>query len=236
VGVRSADPVTGRRHDLVEVIPAGPRAAALVEEARTRLLSQVDEKRQPRTNATVNQLLERHFEMGTWERSTRATSVGYADKHIRPPLIGGAQVGALDAGVFDSFYAELRRCRDHCGRKRYIEHRTPHDHECDDRCRPHECRPLGTSTIRQIHFILSGALKRAVRWGGFARIPSCMPSHRRPRSPSRAPRHRRRPAVSSPRRGRTRSGVRWCGSPSSPASAAASCARCAGVTWTCRPA
>ena len=64
-----ADPVTGRRHDLVEVIPAGPRAATLAEEARTRLLSQVDEKRQPRTNATVNQLLGRHFEMGTWERS-----------------------------------------------------------------------------------------------------------------------------------------------------------------------
>jgi integrase len=119
-----ADPVTGRRHDLVEVIPAGPKAATLAEEARTRLLNQVDEKRQPRTNATVNQLLDRHFELGTWEWSTRATYVGYADKHIRP-LIGGVQVGALDAGVFDSFYAELRRCRDHCGRKRYIDHRTP---------------------------------------------------------------------------------------------------------------
>jgi integrase len=165
-----ADPVTGRRHDLVEVIPAGPRAATLAEEARTRLLNQVDEKRQPRTNATVNQLLERHFELGTWERSTRATYVGYADKHIRP-LIGGVQVGALDAGVFDSFYAELRRCRDHCGRKRYIDHRTPYEHECDGRCRPHECRPLGTSTIRQIHFILSGALKRAVRWGWIGSNP-----------------------------------------------------------------
>jgi integrase len=158
-----ADPVTGRRHDLVEVIPPGPKARRLAEEARTRLLNQVDEKRQPRTNATVNQLLDRHFDMSTWERSTRATYVGYADKHIRP-LIGNVQVGALNAGVFDSFYAELRRCRDHCGRKRYIDHRTSHPHECDERCRRHECRPLGASTIRQIHFILSGALKRAVRW------------------------------------------------------------------------
>src|ERR687896_794308 len=65
-----ADPVTGRRHDLVEVIPAAPRAAALAEEARTRLLSQVDEKRQPRTNATVNQLLERHVEK--WASSAGA--------------------------------------------------------------------------------------------------------------------------------------------------------------------
>jgi integrase len=158
-----ADPVTGRRHDLVEVIPSGPKAAKIAEETRTRLLNQVAEKRQPRTNATVDQLLDRHFEVSSWERTTRVTYVGYADKHIRP-LIGRVQVGALDAGVFDSFYAELRRCRDHCGRKRYVDHRTPQPHECDDRCRAHECRPLGASTIRQVHFILSGALKRAVRW------------------------------------------------------------------------
>ncbi|MCA1673186.1 MAG: hypothetical protein LC799_13645 [Actinobacteria bacterium] len=74
------------------------------------------------------------------------------------------QVGALDADVFDSFYAELRHCRDHCDGWRYTDHRTTWAHECDTRCRPHQCRPLGAATIRQIHFILSGALKRAVRW------------------------------------------------------------------------
>ena len=158
------DPITGRRRDLVEVIPPGPKAARQAEEARTRLLGQVDEQRQPRTSATVNQLLDQHIAMSTWERSTRETYVGYANKHIRP-LIGTVKVGALDARVFDSFQAELRRCRDHCGRKRYVDHRTPHPHECDSRCRMHQCRPLGAATIRQIHFILSGALKRAVRWG-----------------------------------------------------------------------
>lgn len=35
------DPVSGRRHDLVEVIPPGPKAAALAEATRTRLLNQV---------------------------------------------------------------------------------------------------------------------------------------------------------------------------------------------------
>jgi integrase len=44
---------------LVEVIPPGPDAARLAEQARTRLLSQVDEQRNPRTKATVNQLLDR---------------------------------------------------------------------------------------------------------------------------------------------------------------------------------
>jgi integrase len=37
-----ADPVTGKRHTLVEIVPPGPRQAAEAEAARTRLLNQVD--------------------------------------------------------------------------------------------------------------------------------------------------------------------------------------------------
>ncbi len=44
-------------------------------------------------------------------------------------------------------------------------------HECDERCRMHTCRPLSRSTVRQIHVILSGALKRAVRWRWIASNP-----------------------------------------------------------------
>jgi len=157
------DALTGKRNELVEVIPPGPRAAAEAEAARTRLLNQVDERRHPRTAATVDQMLDRHFELAELEPTTRSTYIGYAAKHIRP-LIGREQVGALDADLFDSLYAELRRCRDHCDRKPRTDHRTEREHVCDERCRPHMCRPLGDSTIRQIHFILSGALRRAVRW------------------------------------------------------------------------
>ena len=188
------DPATGRRRDLVETIPPGPKAGRLAEAARTRLLNQVDEQRQPRTNATVNQLLDQHFELSTWERSTRETYAGYATKHIQP-LIGSVQVGALNARTFDSFHAELRRCRDHCGRKRYVDHRTPYPHECDERCRMHRCTPLGVATIRQIHFILSGALKRAVRWGWVtvnpivrAEAPPVPKAKPRPPSPEEAAR------------------------------------------------
>jgi integrase len=64
-----------------------------------RVANQVDERRHPRTAATVDQLLDRHFELVTLERSTLATYQGYvADKHIRP-LIGRVQVGALDADL-----------------------------------------------------------------------------------------------------------------------------------------
>jgi integrase len=157
------DPVTKRRHYLREVVPGGPRAASEAEKVLRRLAGQVDERRHPRTAATVDQLLDRHFDLITVERSTHATYRGYADKHIRP-LIGPVRVKSLDADLFDSFYGELRRCREHCDRTKFIEHRTAGAHVCDARCHAHTCMPLGASTIRQIHFILSGALKRAVRW------------------------------------------------------------------------
>ena len=157
------DPLTKRRHRIREVIAAGPTAAAEAEKALRRLLVQVDEQRSPTTAATVEQLLDRHFELLEVEPSTLATYRSLATTHI-VPLLGKQKVGALRAAVFDSFYAELRRCRAHCDRRPYTEHRTDRAHECDDRCRPHACRPLAKSTIRQIHVILSGALKRAVRW------------------------------------------------------------------------
>ena len=56
------DPVSGKRHYLGEVVPTGPRAKAEAERARTRLLHQVDERRNPKTRATVNQLLDRCLE------------------------------------------------------------------------------------------------------------------------------------------------------------------------------
>lgn len=158
------DPVTKRRHDLVETIPAGPQAEKQAEEARVRLLNQVYERRNPRTKATVNQLLDRYLAEADLEFNTLDVYRGYSEKHLRP-FLGQLKVGSLDAGVMDSLYAELRRCRDHCtNTKGHIDHRTTRKHECDDRCGPHKCRPLAASTIRQIHFILHGALHRAVRW------------------------------------------------------------------------
>jgi hypothetical protein len=144
------DPLTKRRHRIREVIAAGPTAAAEAEKALRRLLVQVDEQRSPTTAATVEQLLDRHFELLEVEPSTLATYRSLATTHI-VPLLGKQKVGALRAAVFDSFYAELRRCRAHCDRRPYTEHRTDRAHECDDRCRPHACGPLAKSTIRQIH-------------------------------------------------------------------------------------
>ena len=151
------DPITGKRYNLSEVIPAGPDAPRRAEKVLNRLVHQVDESRHPKTNATINQLLDRYLEQSTVARNTKSTYRTNIDKHIRP-LIGHLKVGRLDSEIVDSFYAELRRCRAHCTSKRRIDHRMPGPHACDERCRAHECRPLDHATVRKIHNILSGAL------------------------------------------------------------------------------
>ena len=79
------DPVSKKRHYLVDTVPAGPSAGRDAERVRTRLLNQVDERRAPRTSATLDQLLDRYFEVGLdVAPSTRRDYISKANRHIRP--------------------------------------------------------------------------------------------------------------------------------------------------------
>ncbi|WP_028933841.1 tyrosine-type recombinase/integrase [Pseudonocardia spinosispora] len=158
------DPLTGKRNYLTEVIPDSPAALKDAKAARTRLINQVDEQRNPRTKANVNQLMDRYLELLDVDVTTRKGYEGYIRNHVRP-LLGELSVAKLDGEVLDSFYSILRRCRTHCDGRAFMEHSSSDDdHECDDQCRWHTCKPLKASSIRQVHFCLSGALTRAVRW------------------------------------------------------------------------
>lgn len=117
--------MTGRRHYLREVIPPGPTAEAEADKAVRRLAAQVDERRHPRTSATLDQLLDRYLETLDVGRTTHRMYTRYLEKHVRP-FVGRLRAGSVDAEVLDSLYAELRRCRDHCTGKRGVDHRTPH--------------------------------------------------------------------------------------------------------------
>jgi hypothetical protein len=79
------DPVSKKKHYLVETVPSGPAAARDAEKVRTRLLAQVDERRNPRTRATLNQLLDRFLEVVELELTTRRGYVGKLDRHVRGP-------------------------------------------------------------------------------------------------------------------------------------------------------
>jgi integrase len=157
------DSLSGRRLYLAETVKPGPTAKRTAEATRKRLLNEVAERRNPRTKATVDQLLERYLDQFDGAPNTLTLYRGYVRNHISP-FLGHLKVGQVDADILDSFYAELRRCRKHCSGRRQTEHRTPCPHDCDQRCRPHACRPLGRTTVRHMHFILSGAFKKAVRW------------------------------------------------------------------------
>ncbi|MGH3803324.1 MAG: integrase, partial [Pseudonocardiaceae bacterium] len=125
-----------RRHYLTEIIPAGPGADRQARRVRDRLISQVEERRNPRTKATVDQLLERYLDQFDGAASTLTLYRGYIRNHIAP-FLGKTKVGALDADILDSFYAELRRCRDHCSGRPFVQHRTVVEHRCDHRCVQH---------------------------------------------------------------------------------------------------
>src|SRR4051794_3109794 len=76
------DPVTKRRHDLVEVVPAGPKAWDRAEEVRQGFLADIRKRRNPQTAATVDQLLDRYLEQHTGGRRTVEGYRDYIDKHV----------------------------------------------------------------------------------------------------------------------------------------------------------
>jgi integrase len=123
------------------------------------------------------------------EPKTRVGYVGKIDKHIRPTL-GKVAVGRLDAESIESLYAAVRRCKEHCGGRSYIEHRTDVEHVCDEHrgascsppqpatcracaraCCTHACTPLSDGSVRVLHSILKSSLNRAVRWKWIAVNP-----------------------------------------------------------------
>jgi integrase len=100
------DPISHKRHYLTEVIPAGtPKAADEAEKTRIRFINEIDERRNPRTNATVAQLLKRYLDQFDGAPNTINRHRGDVQKHLGP-FLGHIKVGALDADI----EAYSRRC------------------------------------------------------------------------------------------------------------------------------
>jgi hypothetical protein len=156
------DPVTNTARYLRETVHPGPDQKREVERVKAEFVAQVRTQRHPRTDATVQQLIDQHLGDAKLGFKTRINYRSQAEKHIIP-CIGRQKVRAVDARVTDSFYSELRRCRDHCNGRPQVQHRTTQQHDCGERCRPHVCKPLSESSILYIYQILSGAFRRAVR-------------------------------------------------------------------------
>lgn len=150
------DPVGRRQRWLSETVQPGPTAAARAEEVCRRLVERVRRSRCLRTDATLNELLDRHLVLLYCGEHTRESYEYTAARHIRP-LLGHLRLSAVTPEQLDELYAGLLRCREHCslGAKA-----------------GHVCRPLGSATVRKIHYLLGSAFRRAVRWGWIDRNPT----------------------------------------------------------------
>ena len=167
------DPVTGKRHEVTETVSvrgiSEREARREAERVRARLVNQVDERRNPKTGQTMDQLFDRWLEVIDVEQSTRTGYVGKIEKHLRP-TVGKLPVGKVNAEIIESLYVQLRRCREHCRGRAYVEHRTTGEHVCDEhqgpacvpvrpkqcgacrrQCRDHVCTPLSSGSIRVVH-------------------------------------------------------------------------------------
>jgi integrase len=165
------DPLTSRRRNLTETTDSYDQA----EKALSRLHQQLDENRHPKSAITVGEAIEQWLEVADLEETTKDRYEDLIRLYILPTF-GSMQAGRLDAELLERFYARLQKCRDLCSG------RPP---------KGHVCRPLSSSTTRKVHYIVRGALERAVRWrylgvnvAAMAEAPS--PGRTRPDPPSEA--------------------------------------------------
>lgn len=163
------DPVTGKQLILTGSAATEKAAIAL----RNKFRVDVAAHKSARTTGTVGYLLITWLDQHSGDAETVKDYRALADSFIIPAL-GDIRLTRLvqpGPSLIEQFYTELRRCRRRCNEKPFTEHRKncpssdDPDYQCDKRCKPHVCKPLGGSTLRHIHVVLNGALKIAVRWG-----------------------------------------------------------------------
>ncbi|GAA1281132.1 site-specific integrase [Saccharothrix xinjiangensis] len=167
------DPVTGKEVYLTGSVKGTSKAAhKQADKLMTKLLAEVDEQRSTATTVTFSHAIDEWLKNIELEDTTRDGYVGYIERTIRPAL-GTVQLRKMSARALESLYSELRRCRTRCGGKPFVEHKTTAKHDCVKlKCKPHKCRPMASSSVRQIHAIISGVLNAAVRWEWIATNPA----------------------------------------------------------------
>ncbi|MGH4008927.1 MAG: site-specific integrase [Pseudonocardiaceae bacterium] len=159
------DPVTGKPVYLRETVRGTDDAARrMARRTLNRLVAEAEKARRPSSVVSLGHVINEWLRIVEHEDSTRETYLGYIERTITPAL-GSMSIAKLSVRHLETLYAELRRCRVRCDGKPFVEHRADGEHDCAKaKCKPHVCKPMAASTVRQIHSIISGALSAAVRW------------------------------------------------------------------------
>ncbi|HEX4102149.1 MAG TPA: tyrosine-type recombinase/integrase [Pseudonocardiaceae bacterium] len=182
------DPVTGRPVYLRETV-CGTDDAARRTARRTlnRLVAEAEKARRPSSVVSLGHVIDEWLRVVEHEDSTRETYLGYIERTINPAL-GAMSIAKLSVRHLETLYAELRRCRVRCDGKPFIEHKADGEHDCvRAKCKPHGCKPMAASTVRQIHSIISGALSAAVRWDWLESNPARMAQRPKQKPPEPDP-------------------------------------------------
>jgi integrase len=152
-----------------------------------RLVAAAEKARRPSSAVSLSQVIDEWLRVVEHEDSTRETYLGYIERTINPSL-GPMSIAKLSVRHLETLYAELRRCRARCDRKPFIEHKADGEHDCVKvKCKPHVCKPMAASTVRQIHAIISGALSAAVRWDWLESNPARMAQRPKQKPPEPDP-------------------------------------------------
>ncbi len=116
------DPITSRKIYIKETHPT--RVAA--EDAKNRLIAQVESDRVPGQAATVAYLLDRWVEVADHELTTRETNEGYIRRTLKPAL-GEMPLRKLQhrVDILDRLYTHLRRCNALCDGVHSVTTRLP---------------------------------------------------------------------------------------------------------------
>lgn len=144
------DPFTGKRLYLKQTLDTYAEA----EVALTELLYQVDKQKVDKGNLTVMEVLDKHRAVADpkLKRRTKVRRDQLIRDYIEPRFGGTFKAAKLKAEMLENYYALLQTC------KHNAQLRANH------KGNEHKCEPLANSSIRAIHFILTSAFSRAVRW------------------------------------------------------------------------
>ncbi|WP_235022652.1 site-specific integrase [Amycolatopsis alkalitolerans] len=134
--------------------------------------AQIDQQCSPTSSVTLSYAIDERLRTADIEDTTRHRYIGYIERTIRP-AIGTVPVNKLTTRMLETFYGELRRGRARCDGRPFIEHKAEREHDCKNlRCKAHKCIGMASSSVRQIHSIVSGVINAAVRWDWISANPA----------------------------------------------------------------
>jgi len=144
------DPFTGKRLFLKETYDSYDEA----EVGLTELLYKVDKGKVDKGKLTVMDVLDKYRAVvdPKQKRRTKVRRDQLIRDYLQPRFGGDFKAAKVRAEMLENYYALLQVC------KYNAELRVNHT------AKDHTCEPFASSSIRAIHFILTAAFNRAVKW------------------------------------------------------------------------